>query len=299
MISEKWQHSMNRYLGIPLDSDFFDFYIQPGICKEIIGKFDKFYSNSICIGSNKIYCWSEFHAKKINSIYATCPFLFDLARVAIKKKFNSRGSLFFLPREDRVVKRNNDMKWKDILKSAPQPITILSAYRKQDFWNSNLEIAVESLTEVKTRQFRLSELLLSHEYIYVPLPSSDTFYANFLNKKVIHYDNIENYSSKKQSEIISPSIYLRYLNWSYEKTNEIQKKFFEFNLSQSDFDFLTKKMLGLEVLESPEDLAEKLLLREYSFDSLSSECYQWIKQKSKKLVNSKSSSEFTNLYKQF
>lgn len=299
MISEKWQHSINRYLDLPLDSDFFDFYIQPGVCKEIISKDDKFYSNPICVGSDKVYCWSEFHHKKIKSFYSSCPFLFDLARVSLAKKFNPKGSLFFLPRGDRVVKRNNDPLWKEVLYSAPKPITILKAYRAEDQWDHNEDIKVISLIDPINRQLQLSKLFLSHEFVYLPLPSSDTFYANFLGKKVTHYDNIKNYSSKKLSETIAPSIHLRHLNWSYEKLNETQKMFFDFDFSQEDIDFLTNKMLGLEVLLSPDELAESLSINTTIKNSFSYDCYQWIKEKSKNFVNSNCSNEFSVTYDKF
>jgi len=299
MISEKWQHSINRYLDLPLDSDFFDFYIQPGVCKEVIGKDDKFYSNSICVGSDKVYCWSEFHHKKIKSFYSCCPFLFDLARVSLTKKFNPKGSLFFLPRGDRVVKRNNDMSWKNVLHSVPKPITILAPYRIEDKWDYDEDIKVTSLSNPETRQIQLSKLLLSHEFVYLHLPSSDTFYANFLDKKVIHYDDIKNYSSKKISEIIAPSIHLRHLNWSYEKLNETQKLFFDFDFSQEDIRFLTNKMLGLEVLLSPNQLAESLSINTTIKNSFSYDCYQWIKEKSKNFVNSNCSNEFSVVYNNF
>lgn len=299
MISEKWQHSINRYLEVNLDSDFFDFYVQPGVCKEIIGKDDNFYSNPIFVGSDKVYCWSEFHHKKIKSFYSCCPFLFDLARVSLTTNNSSKGSLFFLPRGDRVVKRNNDMSWKEILYSAPKPITVLAPYRIEDKWDYGDGIEVISLSNPETRQLQLSKLLLSHEFVYLHLPSSDTFYANFLGKEIIHYDNIKNYSSKKLSEIISPSIHLRHLNWSYEKLNETQKLFFDFDFLQQDVDFLTNKMLGLEVLLSPDELAERLSINTTIKNSFSYDCYQWIKEKTKKFVNSNCSSSFSNLYDKF
>ena len=83
--SDKWHHTMARYLGLPLNTSFL-FGILPGVCREAIGRYDHMYTKRECFNSDKVYAWSKKHAEKINSAkfgntkayYGTAPFLWEL-----------------------------------------------------------------------------------------------------------------------------------------------------------------------------------------------------------------------------
>ena len=104
--SDKWHHTMARYLGLSPDTSFL-FGILPGVCREAIGRYDHMYTKRECFNSNKTYAWSQHHYNKINNgrfsnqtaYYGTCPFLWELGRIAssTERMPSPEGSLFFLP----------------------------------------------------------------------------------------------------------------------------------------------------------------------------------------------------------
>ena len=45
--SDKWHHTMARYLGLSPDTSFL-FGILPGVCREAIGRYDHMYTQRDC-----------------------------------------------------------------------------------------------------------------------------------------------------------------------------------------------------------------------------------------------------------
>ena len=79
--SDKWHHTMCRYLGLNQDT-FFDFGILPGVCREALGRNDYLYTKTGTFNSNKVYTWSDYHHKRLVEqsrgvvpYYGTAPFL--------------------------------------------------------------------------------------------------------------------------------------------------------------------------------------------------------------------------------
>jgi len=144
--SDKWHHSICRYLGLSSDT-FFLFGVIPGVCREVIGRRDFMYTQPECFNSKLVYSFSEHHhnklskSKSVRSYYGTCPFLWDLGLTAIKKEYNPKGSLFFLPRDDQVTIREQE--WKsvqDVINTAPKPITFLLPWRDVIYGNTGTNL---------------------------------------------------------------------------------------------------------------------------------------------------------------
>lgn len=320
--SDKWHHSICRYLGLSSDT-FFLFGIIPGVCREVIGRRDFMYTQPECFNSKIVYSFSEHHHHKINkgkvvrSYYGTCPFLWDLGMIATKQEYNPKGSLFFLPRDDQVTIREPE--WQsvqDVIDAAPKPITFLLPWRQCDIWKhwDKLFLPEEcnfvQMSDRKTRQFVLSELFLTHENIYIPWPGTDIYYAEFLEKNIIIYDDIKKYRTKTIDEggkQIQSKV-LRFLKWGYDYLNDTQKEYFHWtekwsDISANDRRFLTAKMLGLDVLKSPKELFDDLKSTkflqdelEFIYDDKYQKSYGWLKNKSKKFINSNCSDECAALF---
>ena len=311
--SDKWHHTMARYLGLPLDTSFL-FGILPGVCREAIGRYDHMYTKKECFNSKKIYAWSKKHAEKINSAkfgntrayYGTAPFLWELGRVASKHDFKPSGSLFFLPRDDQCTIRENDYgKVQNLIDNAPRPTTFLLPWRTCDIWKDwdKLKLPKESrfiqLANPIVRQETLSYLYLNHEYIYIPWPGTDVYYAEFLDKKVIVYDKLEQYRTKTMEEMERENnIVIHWLKWGYNWLTEDQKIFFEWTRDWNNIDInvrknLTELMLGLDVLKSPQELHDDLMSQGYleshqkfRYNSEYQRSYEWLSnlQKSRDLT---------------
>lgn len=315
--SDKWHHSMCRYLGLSLDNDFL-FGIIPGVCREITGRYDFIYTNPKCFNSSKIYSFSEHHYNKLKSridtYYGCIPFLWDLGIVA-QKEYDPKGTLFFLPRDDQATIREDEYKSvQEAIDAAPKPITFLLPWRQCDIWKNwdKLKLPEDSnfvqMADAESRQFVLAELFLQHQSIYIPWPGTDLYYAEFLEKDIVLYDKLERYRTKTTEEKEHNTTILKFLRWGWDYLNETQKEYFsmtnEWNsMYKKDKKFLVNKMLGLEALKSPEELFNDLREREFlSLDAkfVYSEDYQksyeWLKKKSKIFVNSTCSKAFTTLY---
>ena len=279
--SDKWHHTMCRYLGLPFDTDFL-YGIIPGVCREAIGRYDFMYTNVKCFDSDKTYAWSEHHANKINNgrfsnqtaYYGTAPFLWELGRVAAKGMPRAEGSLFFLPRDDQVTIREEEFdSVQKLLDEAPRPLTFLLPWRQCDIWKNWDKVKVTGdckfiqMKDPITRQSILSEAFLKHKHIYIPWPGTDVYYAEFLDKNIIVYDRLEQYRTKVKDELEREmDLVLNYLKWGYDYLSDRQKQYFGWTKEWMDIDkqdrqYLAHKMLGLNALKSPDELYNDLLER--------------------------------------
>jgi len=309
--SDKWHHTMARYLGLPLNTSFL-FGILPGLCREAIGRYDHMYTKRECFNSKLIYAWSKFHAEKINSAkfgnttayYGTAPFLWELGRVASSNDFNPEGSLFFLPRDDQVTIREDEFESvQQVIDSAPRPITFLLPWRTCDIWKhwDKLKLAGDAkfiqMNDPFTRQEILAHSIMSHEHIFIPWPGTDVYYSEFLDKKILVYDKLEQYRTKTQVEMERwNNDVIHYLKWGYDWLNDNQKKYFEWtrdwmSIDKSVRQNLAIQMLGLDVLKSPEELFEDLMYYGFLEDTQRFVCnpeyqksYEWLESNLEKIL---------------
>ena len=166
------------------------------------------------------------------------------------------------------------------------------------------------MSDRENRQFVLSDLFLKHQNIYIPWPGTDIYFAEFLEKNIIIYDNIKKYRTKTVDEggkRIETKV-LRFLKWGYDYLNDTQKEFFHWteqwnDISLDDRRFLTSKMLGLDALKSPEELFNDLKSNnflqdglEFMYDEKYQKSYEWLKTKSQKFINSKCSDKCATLF---
>ncbi len=317
--SDKWHHSMARYLGLSPDTSF-SFGIQPGFCREAVGRYDWVYSFTDTFASNQNYFWSEFHYNKVAktnrlaSYFGTSPFLWDLGRTAITVDCKPEGSLFFIPRDDQVTIREDEWETvQQVIDIAPKPITFLVPWRSCDIWKNWDKLVLPDDSELiqmvdrNTRQFILATLFLRHKHVYIPWPGTDVFYAEFLGRNIVVYDKLEKYRTKTDEEKNGNQRVLDHLKWGYDYLNEKQKKFFHYlcewsELPEQDRLFLTRDFLGLNALKSPEelyhDLYDKNLLPDDNFVNSGeyNEAYLWLMDKTKKFVNIKCSDRCTAMY---
>ena len=277
--SDKWHHTMARYLGLSPDTSFL-FGILPGVCREAIGRYDHMYTKRACFNSKYVYAWSKHHADKINSsrfkntraYYGTAPFMWELGRVASRYDFDPKGSLFFLPRDDQCTIREEEYESvQELIDSAPRPITFMLPWRTCDIWKQwdKLKLTGEynfvQMNDPITRQETLAHNIMSHEHIFIPWPGTDVYYSEFLDKKIHVYDKLEQYRTKTRDEMErwnSPVIH--YLKWGYDWLTDDQKIFFEWtrdwnNIDRSIRKKLTIEILGLDVLKRPEELHREMM----------------------------------------
>jgi len=304
--SDKWHHTMTRYLGLPPNTLLL-FGILPGVCREAIGRYDFMYTKHECFNSGKTYAWSEHHANKINNgrfsnqtaYYGTAPFLWELGRVAAKGMPSPKGSLFFLPRDDQVTIREDEFdSVQKVLDAAPRPLTLLLPWRPCDIWKNWDKVKVSGdckfiqMKDPVTRQSILSKAFLKHEHIYIPWPGTDVYYAEFLDRTIHVYDKLEQYRTKTKDEMDrEPNLVINYLKWGYDFLTPKQKEYFEWtrkwmDIEKQDRKFLTQKMLGLNVLKSPADLYNDLMnigwLEDHQkliVDPEYQKGYEWLKSK--------------------
>ena len=285
-ISDKWHHTMARYLGLSPDTSFL-FGILPGVCREAIGRYDHMYTKRECFNSKLVYAWSKHHADKINAskfsknvaYYGTAPFLWELGRVASREDIKSEGSLFFLPRDDQVTIREDEFESvQQVIDSAPRPITFFLPWRNCDIWKhwDKLDLADGNfiqMSDAVTRQETLSYNILKHDHIYIPWPGTDVYYAGLLDKTVHVYDKLEQYRTKTRDEMDRErTLVIHYLKWGYDWLTDDQKTFFEWTRNWHDIDkptrnYLTIKMLGLDVLKSPAELHDDLMSQGFLQDN--------------------------------
>ena len=301
--SDKWHHTMARYLGLSPDTSFL-FGILPGVCREAIGRYDHMYTKRQCFNSKYVYAWSKHHAEKINAAkfgnnvayYGTAPFLWELGRVASKNEFKPEGSLFFLPRDDQVTIREDEFESvQQVIDSAPRPITFLLPWRTCDIWRNwdKLKLSGDSkfiqMNDPFIRQEVLSYNILKHKHIYIPWPGTDVYYAEFLDKDIIVYDKLEQYRTKTRDEMQRErSDVLHYLKWGYEWLTNDQKVFFEWTREWNKIDKpvrrkLTIEMLGLDALKQPKELHEDLMNlgfledhQSFTYNSEYQRSYEWL-----------------------
>ena len=307
--SDKWHHTMCRYLGLNLDT-YFDFGILPGVCREALGRNDYIYTKTGTFNSGKVYAWSDFHYKRLVKqtrgvipYYGTAPFLWELGKIAHAQEVTPEfytdpaGTLFFLPRDDQCTIREDEYESvQRIIDDIPRPVTFLVPWRSCDIWKhwDKLDLGSSStviqMSDPVTRQYTLANLMLTHEHIFIPWPGTDIYYAEFLNKQVTVYDDIRKYRTKKphEQERFGSSILL-YLKWGYDYLNDIQKEYFHLTekwnmLEQQDRKFLTSKMLGLDVIKPPEELYYDLVDKKFitdgrygaNFDGEYKGAYEWL-----------------------
>ena len=304
--SDKWHHTMSRYLGQNPDTSFL-FGIIPGVCREALGRPDFLYTNQQAFRSDKVYTWSKFHHSKINSnrftkvqsYYGTAPFLWELAKSALHlpRQQQPAGSLFFLPRDDQVTIREPSYhKVQELLERLPRPVTVLLPWRQCDIWEQWKHLTIPDdytiiqLSNPITRQSTLSQLFLHHQHIYIPWPGTDVYYAEFLHKDIHVYDNITQYRTKTKDEMDREmELVLNHLKWGYDYLSINQKKYFEWttdwaDIAQPDRDWLVTNFLGLDVIKSPQELFYDMKLagmlessrKEPAQQSVWYDAYQWL-----------------------
>ena len=311
--SDKWHHTMARYLGLSPDTSFL-FGILPGVCREAIGRYDHMYTKTECFNTNKVYAWSKKHAEKINSAkfgdtrayYGTAPFMWELGRVASMVNYKPEGSLFFLPRDDQCTIREDEHESvQKLIAGVPRPITFLLPWRSCDIWKhwDKLDLPKDStfiqLGDPIVRQETLSHLFLKHEHIYIPWPGTDIYYGEFLDKNVIVYDKLEQYRTKTMEEMERENnIVIHWLKWGYNWLTDDQKTFFEWTRNWNNIDKpvrknLTSLMLGLDVLKSPQELHDDMMSQgfleshqKFRYNSEYQRSYEWLSnlQKSRDLT---------------
>ena len=314
---------MSRYLGLSPDTSF-SFAILPGVCRETWCRRDWIYSDPECYNTKKTYSWSRNHHDKLvkspfmESYYGTAPFLWDLGKIATEEVYEPKGSLFYIPRDDQVTIRCDDItNVQDAIDWAPRPIRFLLPWRQCDIWKDWNKLKLPEGSELiqmvnrETRQFTLSRLLLQSEHIFIPWPNTDVYYAEFLNKTIHMYDRLENYRTKEKAEMEEGSYnlkLLKFLKWGWDYLNDTQKEFFSWTskwstLPADDRTFLMSQMLGLRQVKSPESLYNDLLeigfLREEDKQVVNEEyitAYEWLCQKKIKLANLKCSDRCMDLY---
>ena len=281
--SDKWHHSMARYLGQRPDT-FFMFGIQPGVCREAIGRTDLLYTKKDTFDSDLMYSWSRFHYDKIRRnkfatvkpYYGTCPFMWELGVIAVTEEFDPKGSLFYLPRDDQVTIRDAEYSnVQDAIDAAPKPITFLVPFRSCDVWKDWTKLRIPegsrlvSLTDPEMRQYTLARLLHQHEHIYIPWPGTDLYYAAFLGKEIHLYDKIINYRTKHANEMERTyERVLFHLKWGYDFLTDKQKTFFHWTERWNDIDihdraWLVNNFLGLDALKPPHELHKDMLEKGY------------------------------------
>mgnify|MGYP001166815704 CR=1 FL=1 len=313
--SDKWHHTMARYLGLPLNTSFL-FGILPGVCREAIGRYDHMYTKRECFNTNLVYAWSKHHAEKINSAkfsntkayYGTAPFLWELGKIAYAQENTPEfytepsGSLFFLPRDDQVTIREDEYESvQKVIDSAPRPITFLLPWRNCDIWKNWDKLVLNDakfiqLSNPDNRQAILSSCILNHEHIYIPWPGTDVYYAEFLDKQVHVYDKLEQYRTKTRDEMDREKNHvIHYLKWGYDWLSDNQKIFFEWtrdwnNIDKSVRKNLTIKMLGLDVLKKPEELHDDMKNQGFIHDNQKftpnleyDRSYEWLKSNLEKI----------------
>ena len=311
--SDKWHHTMARYLGLSPDTSFL-FGILPGVCREAIGRYDHMYTKTECFNTNKVYAWSKKHAEKINSAkfgdtkayYGTAPFMWELGRVASMVDYKPEGSLFFLPRDDQCTIREDEHESvQKLIAGVPRPITFLLPWRSCDIWKHWNKLILPKgskfiqLADPIVRQEKLSHLFLKHEHIYIPWPGTDIYYGEFLDKNVIVYDKLEQYRTKTMDEMERENnIVIHWLKWGYNWLTDDQKTFFEWTRNWNNIDKpvrknLTSLMLGLDVLKSPQELHDDMMSQGYleshqkfRYNSEYQRSYEWLSnlQKSRDLT---------------
>ena len=306
--SDKWQHSFQRYFGLHPDTSF-RFGVIPGFCRESVGRRDWVYTSTKVYNTQQLYCWSDFHHKRlckeghfITSYYGTAPFLWDLDH----QQEEDGGTLFFLPNDDLSTIRDADYKIvQDAIDSAPEPITFLLPWRKDQVWKHWEDLSIPghadmiSLSDRVNRQLILTKLFQQKEYIYLAYPGTDLYYASFLDKEIVIYDSIKNYRSKTDDELAAQGMrreqILSHLIWGYDYLNDVQKEYFHWTENWNDIElqdrqFLTQKILGLDALKSPADLfrdmKENNLLYNEKFveNEKYNITYEWLKSKVKKIT---------------
>lgn len=318
--SEKWHHSLCRYLSLSYDREL-SFGIIPGWCREVVGKRDWIYTTPECHGSRQTYVWTDFHAKKLErsnimtSYYGIAPFLLDAGRV-VSSCEEPKGSLFFLPRDDQKTIRE----WGDwnsvqqVIDSAPRPIHFLVPFRVCDVWQEWTKLNLhgfpyERLDNPETRQLRLSKLIMEHENIYIPWPNTDMYYSEFLDKNVVIYDDIRKYRTKtyEEDQFKRTDKWVMLLKWGYETLNQVQRDYFHWtekwnDISYNDRKYLTIKSLGLERLESPDQLSHNLQRQGFlpagniKHDEDSYKSYLWLKDKIDNIITHSPSEKCLDMY---
>ena len=302
--SDKWHHTMSRYLGQNPDTSFL-FGILPGVCREAIGRPDFLYTNQQAFRSDKVYTWSKHHHDKIKrnrftkvqSYYGTAPFLWELGRAAIQNQQREpEGSLFFLPRDDQVTIRDESYKEvEQLLHDAPKPRSVLLPWRTCDIWkqweliNIPEDYTMIQMSNPIIRQETLSKLFLNHQHIYIPWPGTDIYYGGFLQRDVIIYDNIKQYRTKQKHEMQREmEVVLNHLKWGYDYLTKKQKDFFEWTcgwqrLDPGDRSHMVTTFLGLDVIKSPivlfNDLQQHGFLepdRVFHQQEIWEQAYEWI-----------------------
>tara|TARA_B100001113_G_C20874385_1_gene519745 strand:+ start:97 stop:507 length:411 start_codon:yes stop_codon:yes gene_type:complete len=91
------------------------------------------------------------------------------------------------------------------------------------------------------------------------------YYAEFMNKDIVVYDKLEQYRTKQRHELEREmDLVLNYLKWGYDFLTDRQKTYFEWtrdwmSIDKRDRQFLANRMLGVNILKSPQDLYDDLI----------------------------------------
>ena len=219
-----------------------------------------------------------------------------MGRVAVQQQEEPAGSLFFLPRDDQVTIRDESYKEvEQLLHDAPKPRSVLLPWRTCDIWkqweliNIPEDYTMIQMSNPIIRQETLSKLFLKHQHIYIPWPGTDIYYAGFLQRDVIIYDNIKQYRTKQKHEMQREmELVLNHLKWGYDYLTKKQKDFFEWTcgwqrLDPGDRSHMVTTFLGLDVIKSPmvlfNDLQQHGFLepdRVFHQQEIWEQAYEWI-----------------------
>jgi hypothetical protein len=201
----------------------------------------------------------------VNFYVGASPFVYAyLLDTNVNRHKERNGTVFFMPRIDHGVKFDMESKefdkLKELIKNAPQPVTILSYLDEPEMWYDrfgdigNISI-ISMVTEDSLWQFKLNNIFRSHKYAYIPNICSDMFYATIAGCKAIHYDIIDIFDINYYNCSIIPSYHKSRVTKTYFEFDHFLSNLFTFGDEITDEEYyVAYKMLSVDRIEHPTDL---------------------------------------------
>ena len=255
-------------LGIWCGTEIFcNFFVKFGLSKENIGK--KQFSMNF-LHTTATYHWGCESKNKVikddvHFYVGASPFVYaHLLSANINKHKERTGTVFFMPRIDHGVKFNMESKefdkLRELIKNAPQPVTILSYLDAPKMWHDKFSDLgdvniISMVTEDSLWQFKLNNIFCSHKYAYIPNICSDIFYATIAGCKAIHYDISDIFDINYYTSSIIPSYHKSIVTETYFKFDNLLSNLFTFGDEITDEEYyVSYKMLSVDKMEHPKDL---------------------------------------------
>ena len=255
-------------LGIWCGTEIFcNFFVKFGLSKENIGK-SQFSMNYL--HTTATYHWGCETKNKIvtNDIHfyeGASPYVYaHLLNMNRNEHKERSGTVFFMPRIDHGVKFNMESKefdkLKELIKNAPQPVTILSYLDEPQMWYDKFNDLgsvniISMITEDSLWQFKLNNIFLTHKYAYIPNVCSDMFYATISGCKAIHYDISDIFDINYYTYSIIPSYHKSRVTETYFEFDNLLSNLFTPGDEITDEEYyIAYKMLSVDKIEHPTDL---------------------------------------------